>query len=59
MANECVHSRNKERNPGLICKLDLEKAYDRVNWQFLHYLLQRMQFANDSLIFFATRMKYK
>ena len=27
VANECVHSRNKERKPGLICRLDLEKAY--------------------------------
>lgn len=51
MTNECMHSRNKERNPGLICKFDLEKAYDRVNWQFLLYLLQRMRFTNDSLFF--------
>ena len=44
MANECVHSRLKERNPGIICKLDLEKAFDKVDWKFLHYMLGRMGF---------------
>ena len=31
VANECVHSRLKERLLGFICKLDLEQAYDRVD----------------------------
>eukprot|EP00268_Persea_americana_P020224 TRINITY_DN20445_c0_g1_i1.p1 TRINITY_DN20445_c0_g1~~TRINITY_DN20445_c0_g1_i1.p1 ORF type:complete len:150 (+),score=21.65 TRINITY_DN20445_c0_g1_i1:600-1049(+) len=44
VANECVHSRYKEKRPGLICKLDLGKAYDRVDWKFLQYMLTRMGF---------------
>lgn len=46
IANECVHSRYRDKLPGLLCKLDFEKAYDRVDWQFLLYLLRRMRFGN-------------
>lgn len=39
VANECLLSRHKEVMWGLICKLDLEKAYDTVDWEFLSYLM--------------------
>uniref|UniRef100_A0A1S3YZ72 Reverse transcriptase domain-containing protein n=1 Tax=Nicotiana tabacum TaxID=4097 RepID=A0A1S3YZ72_TOBAC len=44
VANELVDSRRKNRDPGLLCKLDLEKAFDHVNWEFLDFIMMRMGF---------------
>eukprot|EP00268_Persea_americana_P019576 TRINITY_DN20054_c2_g1_i1.p1 TRINITY_DN20054_c2_g1~~TRINITY_DN20054_c2_g1_i1.p1 ORF type:complete len:191 (+),score=19.31 TRINITY_DN20054_c2_g1_i1:624-1196(+) len=44
IAHECIDSRNRQNRPGLVCKLDFEKAYDMVDWDFLQYMLARMGF---------------
>ena len=44
IASECIDSRLKMGVPGVICKLDIEKTYGHVNWNFLMYLLKRCGF---------------
>ena len=44
IASKCIDSRLKSGLPGVLCKLDVEKAYDHVSWDFLMYMLQRCGF---------------
>ena len=45
IANESLDSPMKFGILGVLCKLDLEKAYDCVNWNFLIYTLWRCGFS--------------
>ena len=44
IANEAIDSMQKGGSGAILCKLDIEKAYDHVNWNFLMWLLERMSF---------------
>ena len=35
IANECVDSRIRNKEPGILCELDIQKAFDHLNWNFL------------------------
>ena len=35
IANEVIDSMLKKKENELLCKLDIEKAYDRIKWKFL------------------------
>ena len=49
IANEVIDSWQKREEKGLICKLDVEKAYDSINWQFLLKVMQKMGFGSKWL----------
>ncbi|WMV25045.1 hypothetical protein MTR67_018430 [Solanum verrucosum] len=44
IANKCVDSKKKDKQPGILCKLDIQKAYDHLNGNFLMKMMQRMGF---------------
>ncbi|RVW32762.1 putative ribonuclease H protein [Vitis vinifera] len=44
IANEAIHSMQNSGGGGILCKLDIEKAYDHVNWSFLFWLMEMMGF---------------
>ena len=44
IANEVINSLLKWDESGVLCKLDLEKAYDHINWDFLLTVMQKMGF---------------
>ncbi|RVX07973.1 putative ribonuclease H protein [Vitis vinifera] len=44
IANEVIDSIFKNNESGILCKLDIEKAYDNVDWTFILTVMQKMGF---------------
>lgn len=44
VANEIVDFATRENKDCLLFKVDFEKSYDMVNWDFLRYMMKRMGF---------------
>ncbi|WMV31736.1 hypothetical protein MTR67_025121 [Solanum verrucosum] len=49
IANECVEERKNSKVPGILCKFDIEKAYDHLHWGFLWKSLENMGFGGKWL----------
>jgi hypothetical protein len=39
--NEILHEVRQKKQSGVVLKIDFEKAYDKVNWQFLHCMMEK------------------
>nr|KYP33990.1 hypothetical protein KK1_045098 [Cajanus cajan] len=46
IANEVVDEAKQKNRNCMIFKVDFEKAYDSVNWEFLLYMLHRLSFCD-------------
>ena len=46
IANEAVDSILRGKEKGILCKLDIEKAYDHIRWDFLIQMLESMGFGS-------------
>ena len=44
IANEAIDSILKNNELGILCKLDIEKVYDHVDWFFLLIVMQKTGF---------------
>ena len=44
IANEVIDYWKKRKEKGVVCKLDIEKAFDSINWSFLRKVMQCMGF---------------
>ena len=45
IANEVVDEKRRSREEGVVFKIDFEKAYDHVDWEFLDHVLERKGFS--------------
>lgn len=46
VANEYIDAMRRAKWDGIICKINMEKAYDHVNWGNLDWVLEKMGFGS-------------
>lgn len=56
--HEIIRSMDMSRQPGMVLKLYISKAYDKVNWDFLFKVLMKLSKLIDLIRECATTMRY-
>ena len=46
IANEAIDSMTRRKEKGILCKLDVEKNYNNLNWKFILMVLREMGFGS-------------
>ena len=44
IANECVEEYREKKKKGVVLKIDFEKAYDHLEWDFIDHVLEKKGF---------------
>ncbi len=47
LVHETIHSLNEKKIPGMMIKLDLSKAYDKINWKLLEKIMMAFGFDKE------------
>ena len=47
LVHDVLHSLQSLRHPGMLIKLDISKAYDKLSWQFIRRMLAAYGFCHD------------
>jgi hypothetical protein len=47
LAHEVIHSLKTTKKPGMLLKLDLSKAFDRLSWEYIENILLAFGFSQD------------
>ena len=45
LVQETIHSLKVTKKPGMVIKLDIEKVYDKLSWQYMRSILEAFGFA--------------
>ena len=56
IANEIVDEKRRSGEKGVVFKIDFEKAYDHVKWDFLDHVLEKKGFSSKWRIWMRGRM---
>ncbi|GKU92387.1 hypothetical protein SLEP1_g6121 [Rubroshorea leprosula] len=57
IANETIEEAQRRKKKGFVFKADFEKAYDKVCWGFLEYMLLRLGFGNKWRVWISECLK--